>query len=125
MDLEKPVNYQAPLTLIDRITSQSDKEIVALKQVSASELYFQGHFPGNTVMPGVLIVQTMVEAIELWQGRQLQLAKMRKVKFREMVQPGESLIIKVTCKDPKKMIFSGQAFLNEKVACSAELVFLD
>lgn len=123
MNLEKPVNYQVPLTLIDRITSQSDKEIVALKQVSAGELYFQGHFPGNSVMPGVLIVQTMVEAIELWQGRQFQLAKMRKVKFREMVKPGESLIIKVTCKDPKKMIFNGQAFLNEKVACSAELEF--
>lgn len=122
--LDAVTDYQVPLRLIDGVIEQSDEEIIAVKQVSAGEAYFQGHFPENPVMPGILTVQAIVEAIEvLNKNHTIKLSKIRKVKFRQMIKPGDSLNIRVNIKDPKKLIFIGSAFLDEKIACSAELEF--
>ncbi len=126
MGLDIFEKYQSPLQLIDKIIKQSENEITVQKMVSSNEEYFQGHFPANPVMPGVLLVQIMIEACQaLHAENSIHLTKMNRVKFRKMIRPGDSLIVKVERKNSQKLQFIGKTMLDDKVVCSAELEFLE
>lgn len=116
---------QTPLNLLDKIVSKTPGEsLIALKNVSANESYFQGHFPGNPVMPGVLIIESMIEAVKVLtrsQKQDLVLQKINHARFRQMVRPGDKLLIKVKQKD--STIFEARAFLKDELACNADLYF--
>lgn len=117
---------QAPLSLLDKIVSEKPGEsIIALKNVTANESYFRGHFPGNPVMPGVLIIESMIQAVNVLtrkQKRALILQKIKRTRFRQMIRPGDQLLIKVQQKN--ETFFRAQAFLEDKLACSTDLYFI-
>lgn len=87
-------------TLIDAVLERSEDRIVAVKQVSLAEEYLGDHFPGFPVLPGVMMVETMVQAgRELLRERsaeRLVLGEVRALKFGNMVRPGERLEVEVT-----------------------------
>lgn len=122
-EIQSKLDCQAPLMLLDRVTELTkDQQIIAQKSVSANEAYFQGHFPNNPVMPGVLLIESMVEAAQLmWDQPNLVLTKVKRGRFREMVKPGMQLTIKVSAK--KKYSCQAEVLIADKVACTADLEF--
>lgn len=101
-DIQKLVPHRYPFLLIDRVVERVPEErVVALKNVSANEPFFQGHFPGQPVMPGVLIVeaiaQTALILISDDAGEKIPLFMgIDKARFRKQVVPGDQLRIEVT-----------------------------
>jgi 3-hydroxyacyl-[acyl-carrier-protein] dehydratase len=87
--------------LIDAVLEQSPERIVAVKQVSLAEEYLGDHFPGFPVLPGVLMVEAMVQAARMMlrdraAGQRLVLGEVKAIKFGNMVRPGERLEVEVT-----------------------------
>src|SRR4030095_3975476 len=86
--------------MLDTILDQSSGRIVALKQVSLAEEYLADHFPSFPVLPGVLMIEAMVQAARAMlpppPGGSLVLGEVEALKFGNMVRPGEALIVEVT-----------------------------
>ena len=95
-----------PFLMVDKIIKADDKKMVTLKNVSNNEPYFQGHFPGNPIMPGVLILEAMIQTSNLLAAYMAENANIEeyisyvttidKVKFRKPVIPGDQLYLKVS-----------------------------
>ncbi|MBR9982383.1 MAG: 3-hydroxyacyl-ACP dehydratase FabZ [Desulfatitalea sp.] len=130
----KHLPHRYPFLLIDRILDWSpDQKIIALKNVTFNEPFFQGHFPGAPIMPGVLIVEAMAQA-----GGVLAMASMPdgkegtlmffmgldQVRFRKPVVPGDQLILEVeiTKKRGKVIKLAGTAKVDGQVAAEAQLM---
>jgi 3-hydroxyacyl-[acyl-carrier-protein] dehydratase len=97
--------HRYPFLLVDRVLEVSENKIVALKNVSVNEPFFQGHFPGHPVMPGVLILEAMAQAGALLATRSsgfdaatqvIYFMAIDKAKFRKPVVPGDQLILEMT-----------------------------
>lgn len=124
--------HRYPFLLIDKVIECDDEtRIVAIKNVSINEPFFQGHFPGLPVMPGVLQVEAMAQATAILVGRKLKdeggipyFMSLDKVKFRSVVKPGDQLRIEVELTRSKgKLVRSKcKVFVGEKVASEAELM---
>ncbi len=129
--------HRYPFLLVDTITElEQGKRAVGIKNVTSNEPFFQGHFPGNPIMPGVLIVEAMAQV----GGVLAHLAKpdlkeegkpsmfffmsMDKVKFRKSVIPGDQLIIEVETirTGSKYWKMAGKAFVKDDLVAQAELV---
>jgi 3-hydroxyacyl-[acyl-carrier-protein] dehydratase len=96
--------HRYPFLLVDRVVELGPDRIVALKNVSMNEPFFQGHFPGHPVMPGVLIVEALAQAGAVLAARTtgfdpatqvVYFMALDKVKFRKPVVPGDQLILEV------------------------------
>src|SRR5438309_11282479 len=96
--------HRYPFLLVDRVLELSDQRILALKNVSINEPYFQGHFPGVPVMPGVLQIEAMAQAGGILAARTvsfdpathvMMFMAIDAVKFRKAVTPGDQLMIEV------------------------------
>ena len=122
-EIQSKLDCQPSLMLLDQVVVlDKDKQIIAQKSVSANEIYFQGHFPNNPVMPGVLLIESMVEAAKLmWDEPDLVLTQVKRGRFREMVKPGMQLTIKVIAKE--KYSCQAVVLIAEKKACTADLSF--
>lgn len=122
-EIQSKLDCQPPLLLLDQVIAlERDRQIIAQKGVSANESYFQGHFPNNPVMPGVLLIESMVEAAKLmWDEPDLILTQVKRGRFREMVKPGMQLTIKVTVKG--KYSCQAEVLIADKKACTADLKF--
>ncbi|ADZ07851.1 3-hydroxyacyl-[acyl-carrier-protein] dehydratase [Lactobacillus amylovorus] len=122
-EIQSKLDCQPSLMLLDQVVVlDKDKQIIAQKSVSANEIYFQGHFPNNPVMPGVLLIESMVEAAKLmWDEPDLVLTQVKRGRFREMVKPGMQLTIKVIAKE--KYSCQAEVLIAEKKACTADLSF--
>lgn len=122
-EIQTKLGYQAPLALLDQVTRLvPDEQIIGQKSVSNNEFFFQGHFPHNPVMPGVLLIETMVEAAKLmWEQPNLTLIKVKRGRFREMIRPGMQLTIKVIAKE--KYGCQAEVLVADKEACTADLEF--
>ena len=129
------VPHRYPFVLIDRIIDFSEGDcLTAIKNVTFNEPYFQGHFPGEPVMPGVLQIEAMAQAAGLMMLRKIDnTAKLAyfmscdKVKFRKAVTPGDQLVIEVKLlKSRGNKIGQAAAVckVDDKVVSSAELMFL-
>ncbi|MDO8540928.1 MAG: bifunctional UDP-3-O-[3-hydroxymyristoyl] N-acetylglucosamine deacetylase/3-hydroxyacyl-ACP dehydratase [Opitutaceae bacterium] len=126
--------HRYPFLMIDRVVElKSDDELTALKNVTINEPFFQGHYPGNPVMPGVLQIEAMAQAAGLLmlrristEGKTALFMSCDKVKFRRAVRPGDQLIIEVKMtksRGNKIGVAEGQCLVNGQVASSAELMF--
>ena len=126
--------HRYPFLLVDRILElEPNKKVVGLKNVTMNEPFFQGHFPGTPIMPGVLILEAMAQT-----GGVLAIASMEKsgknalmyfmgldqVKFRKMVVPGDQLImeLEVLKQRAKVMKLAGTAKVDGQVVAEAQLM---
>lgn len=136
-DIQKIMNllpHRYPFIMIDRILELVPGEkVVALKNVTINEPFFQGHFPGRPIMPGVLIIEAMgqagaVLAAESLPGKQqdslIYFMSMDKVKFRQPVVPGDQLIFEMKFLKKRAKVFkmSGVALVDGKRVVEAELM---
>jgi len=103
-EIQKFLPHRYPFLLIDKVVElERLKRIVAIKNVSINEAYFQGHFPGKPVLPGVLILEAMAQAggllllqdIPEREHKLLYLASVKNLKFRRPVVPGDQLRVEV------------------------------
>ena len=133
-DILKILPHRYPFMLVDRIIEQSDDgdRIVGLKNLTFNELFFQGHFPDNPVMPGVLQLEAMAQVAGVLlnsrsgnEGRIAYFMSIGNAKFRKVVKPGDQLIIKVeTVRMRSRMaVVKGKAFVRDNLVSEAELSF--
>ncbi len=132
-DIEKIIPHRAPFLLVDKVIEMVPGErVVAIKNVTASEAHFQGHFPGEHVMPGVLVIEALAQAgavallsQEAYRGRTAYFAGIDKARFKRKVVPGDTLRLELTIDRIKGPIGkgSGKAFVDDELACSVEIMF--
>lgn len=125
--------HRYPLLLVDRIIDfEPGKRIVGLKNVTINEPFFEGHFPGHPIMPGVLIVEAMAQCGGLLlmdqgeddKGKVVYFMSLNAVKWRRPVTPGDTLIFEVELVQLRRKIckMKGKAFVEGKLVAEAELM---
>lgn len=131
--IERVLPHRFPFLLVDRVVELSDDKVVAIKNVSANEPYFAGHFPGHPIMPGVLQVEAMAQAgavlalnqmAEPGQSPLVFFMGIDKVKFRRPVVPGDQLRLEVEPLRKGGAIWKmqGRALVDGQVASEAEFL---
>ena len=129
-DIFKILPQRYPFLMIDKVIKVTDNKIVTLKNVSNNEPYFQGHFPGNPIMPGVLILEAMIQTGNLLPAEVSTDSKkdyvgyvttIDKVKFKKPVVPGDHLYLTVSIlnKISTTWRFTGKADVNGIVVAEA------
>lgn len=123
-----------PILFMDRVDELNPGEsIICTKNVTINEEFFQGHFPGNPVMPGVLIIESLAQAAsililktEKYQGKTAYLGSIDNAKFRKVVRPGDVLKLHVEMEKQRDNMgkVKCEAKVDEKVACSTTLTFI-
>jgi UDP-3-O-[3-hydroxymyristoyl] N-acetylglucosamine deacetylase/3-hydroxyacyl-[acyl-carrier-protein] dehydratase len=127
------IPHRYPFLLIDRVLEVGEGRLLALKNVSINEPFFQGHFPGRPVLPGVLQIEAMAQAAGIMMLRQADMAgklaflmSCDRVKFRRPVGPGDQLLIEVKLlqqRAKKIALAEGRCQVNGQTVSSAELLF--
>ena len=132
-DLIKILPHKHPFLLVDKVLRKDDKSIIAIKNVTADEYFFQGHFPGDPIYPGVLLLETMAQAggvlilsdIEDPENYGTYFLKIENAKFKEKVVPGDTLILKLELTEPVRRgicQMRGRAWVGQKLVCEAEMM---
>lgn len=135
-EIMKYLPHRYPMLLVDRVLeiSEDGRKIVGLKNVSANEQFFQGHFPGAPVMPGVLIVEAMAQCSALLGLREMSdeeragklflFGGIDKARFRRPVVPGDQLILEceVLQRRSTTVKMRGVAKVADKVVAEADLL---
>ena len=132
-DIAALLPHRYPFLLVDKVLEEEPgKRIVAIKNVSHNEPWVDGHFPGNPIMPGVLIVEAMAQAAALLgfqqkkdQGEQggVLLMGLDKVRFKRPVRPGDQLKMELIVKRGGSRIWvvSGKAWVGDELAAQADI----
>jgi beta-hydroxyacyl-ACP dehydratase FabZ len=126
------IPHRYPFLLVDRVLElEVGKRILALKNVTFNEPFFQGHFPGNPIMPGVLVVEAMAQAGAVLllhsrpesRGKVVYFAGIDKAKFRRPVVPGDAIRLQVEVLKlrSRTCLMRGEAFVEEKLVAEAEI----
>lgn len=131
--------HRYPFLLVDRVLSyhlesEAHPSLLAIKNVTANEEFFLGHFPGNPVMPGVLIIETLAQAAGLLMAKVCNwsvdhgnfgvLAGVDNARFKRMVEPGDQLKLHVEVMRRRRTLwkFLCRATVDDEVACIAEIL---
>jgi UDP-3-O-[3-hydroxymyristoyl] N-acetylglucosamine deacetylase/3-hydroxyacyl-[acyl-carrier-protein] dehydratase len=125
--------HRYPMLLVDKIIEQGESYIVGVKNVTVNEPFFQGHFPQEPVMPGVLLVEAMAQTggllvlgtVEDPECYSTYFMKIDNVKFRQKVVPGDTLLFHVSFLTPMRRgcaMMKGVAFVGDKVVCECEFM---
>ena len=125
--------HRYPFALVDRVLDYEPGQwAIGRKCVTRNEEFFNGHFPAQPVMPGVLLLEALAQtgAVAIlsqpeWKGKTAYFAGINKAKFKQKVVPGDTLVLETEIIKVKGPIGVGQATakVNGKLACSAELTF--
>ena len=132
-EIKNIIPQREPFLMIDEVEEYVPGEsCTAYKYVNEEEWYFKGHFPGNPIMPGVLIAESLAQAgavailsVEANKGRNALFGGIDKMKFKRMVKPGDKLKLEVKIIKQKGPIGIGEAIatVDDKVAAKGELTF--
>lgn len=134
VDIMKKIPHRYPFLLIDKVGKWTAHESIEVyKNVTINEPYFQGHFPGQPVMPGVLIIEALAQAAGILaylsedkshEDFLFYLAGIENARFKQMVVPGDQLRLEVKYKVKKSKFWKvfGQAFVGDKLVCCADLI---
>ncbi|NTV08154.1 MAG: bifunctional UDP-3-O-[3-hydroxymyristoyl] N-acetylglucosamine deacetylase/3-hydroxyacyl-ACP dehydratase [Chlorobium limicola] len=125
--------HRYPFLLIDKIVEfKLDEKIVSIKNVTMNEPFFQGHFPGNPIMPGVLILEAMAQTggIMMLNGNEnikesvVYFMGIDKARFRKPVLPGDTLVIEAVMTNKRRTVcqFDAKAFVRGELVCEASLM---
>jgi 3-hydroxyacyl-[acyl-carrier-protein] dehydratase len=131
-EIQQLLPHRYPFLLVDRIVELTlNEKVVGLKNVTVNEPFFQGHFPGRPIMPGVLIIEAMAQvggilayksAPQLAAKRLIYFMGMDRVKFRKPVVPGDQLILELIALRRGQRVWKmqGRAFVMEEVVAEGE-----
>jgi 3-hydroxyacyl-[acyl-carrier-protein] dehydratase len=132
-DIERIIPHRYPFLLVDRVIEiEPGKRIVAIKNVTANEWFFQGHFPGFPIMPGVLIVEALAQtgavlllSDESARGQIPLFAGIEKCRFRQQVVPGDMLTLELEVLARRGPVGKGRAVARvaDKVAAECDRTF--
>jgi 3-hydroxyacyl-[acyl-carrier-protein] dehydratase len=133
IDIQNIIPHRYPFLLVDKIVEiEYGKRAVGIKNVTVNEPFFQGHFPGNPIMPGVLIVEAMAQVgavsilgMEQNKGKLAVFAGIDNMRFRKQVVPGDTLRMEVEMLLFKRGIgkAKAEAYVGDELAASGELMF--
>lgn len=120
--------HRYPFLLVDRITElEPGVKVTGIKNVTVNEPFFAGHFPGNPIMPGVLIVEAMAQVAGIMfrsivEGDTVYFMSIEKAKFRKPVVPGDQIRLEITTIQRRGNVckFSGNAIVDGKLVAEAE-----
>lgn len=131
-EIEKTLPHRYPFLLVDKIIELSDTHVVAIKNVTYNEPFFQGHFPGNSVMPGVLLAEALAQTggfIAIPRNTKdkydTYFLKIDNCKFKQKVVPGDTLILKMELLHPIRRgicEMKGTVYVGDKIVTEAVLV---
>ncbi|MFY9174116.1 MAG: 3-hydroxyacyl-ACP dehydratase FabZ [Peptococcia bacterium] len=132
--IQEILPHRYPIQLVDRIIEFTEGEkIVGLKNVTINEPFFQGHFPGKPIMPGVLIIEALAQTGAVLvlsksenKGKLALFAGIDKCRFKRQVVPGDQLRLEIEVIKLRGSIgkCQAQALVDGELACSAELMFV-
>lgn len=128
-EIQSVLPHRYPFLLVDRIIEfKQGESAVGIKNVTMNEEFFTGHFPGNPVMPGVLIIEALAQTAAVFSfksgvtGKAVYFMSIDKVKFRKPVVPGDQLRLETKLLQTRGNVFKfeGKALVDGKVAAEAE-----
>ena len=132
-DIQKIIPHRYPFLLVDKIIdNDGDKRIIGLKNISLNEPFFEGHFPGQPVMPGVLVVESMAQVAGVLllskpdnKGKLAYFMGIDGARFRQPIAPGDQMRIEVEVERVKSKTakVKAKAMVNGKIVCEADLMF--
>lgn len=132
-EIQKIIPHRYPILLVDRILElEEGKRAVGIKSVSGNEPFFQGHFPGYPVMPGVLIMEALAQVGTVvllsqpeYAGSLAYFAGLDEVRFKRKVLPGDQLRLEVELTKMRSSfgVAEGKAYVGEELAAGGKLMF--
>lgn len=132
--IQRILPHRYPMLLVDRVLEiVGDQKAIGIKNVTFNDIFFQGHYPGTPIMPGVLIVEAMAQLGGLLLSQKLEhtgklavLLSMDKVKMRQPVVPGDQLLLEAVAVRVKSRTghVRCKAFVEDKLACEADIKFM-
>jgi len=133
-DIQRVMPHRYPMLLVDRVVSiQGDTKAIGIKNVSINEPFFQGHYPGTPIMPGVLIVEAMAQLGGLLMSQRLEhtgkiamLLSVDRVRFRKPVTPGDQLVLEAQAiqAGSRTGTLRCEAFVGAALAAEAQIRFM-
>jgi len=132
-DIKKRLPHRSPFLLVDKIISIDETTVVGIKNVTFNEPFFQGHFPDEPIMPGVLLVEALAQCggilvlstVEEPEKYSAYFLKIDKLKFKHKVVPGDTVILKMELIEPLRrsiVAMYGQAFVGNTLVVEGEMV---
>jgi UDP-3-O-[3-hydroxymyristoyl] N-acetylglucosamine deacetylase/3-hydroxyacyl-[acyl-carrier-protein] dehydratase len=131
--IQRILPHRYPFLMVDKIIHlELEKKVIGVKSVTVNEPFFVGHFPGQPVMPGVLIIEAMAQtggilllnSLPDFEEKLVYFMQINNAKFRKPVVPGDQLFLEVELTNKKSKVFQmkGRAFVNEILVCEAEFM---